>query len=50
MKCPYCHKETDEQTKVCPNCKAAIPHDDKKDEEPLRVNKRIKKERENNGT
>lgn len=46
MKCPYCHKEADEQAKVCPNCKAAIPHATKKDEEPLRVNKRNKKERE----
>ena len=47
MKCPFCHKETDEQMNVCPNCKAAIPHAEKKEEEPLRViNKRNKKESE----
>ena len=47
MKCPYCHKEADEQEKVCPNCKAAIPHEENEDGEPLKViNKRNKKERE----
>lgn len=50
MKCPYCHKETDEQAKVCPNCKAAIPRETNKDAEPLKVLKRNKKESDKNGT
>ena len=46
MKCPYCDKETDEQVKVCPNCKAAIPGQEKNSEESSTVNKRNKKERD----
>ena len=25
MKCPYCNRQIDDKTKVCPHCKAAIP-------------------------
>ena len=50
MKCPFCGRDNDEQAKVCVRCKAAIPHETNKSEEPLTVSKRNKKERENNGT
>ena len=47
MKCPYCGRENEEQAKVCVRCKAAIPHEEKKNDEPIMVmNKRNKKERE----
>ena len=47
MKCPYCGRENDEQVKICIRCKAAIPHEGKKDRETNMVmNKRNKKERE----
>jgi len=47
MKCPYCDKETDEQVKICPNCKAAIPDKKQDVEEPSTGNnRRNKKESE----
>lgn len=44
MKCPFCGTENDEQDKICVHCKAEIPQQETKKEEP--VNKRNKKERE----
>lgn len=30
MKCPYCGKDNDEKAVICEQCKAAIPHEEKK--------------------
>ena len=47
MKCPFCGKENDEQAKICVQCYAAIPHEDK-EEKP--VTRKRKSRGELNGT
>ena len=44
MKCPYCSHENDEQAKTCERCKAALPHDTKKDDKPVKASKAKKGE------
>ena len=39
MKCPYCGHENDDKATKCEKCYAALPHDEKKQEKPVRKTK-----------
>ena len=43
-KCPYCGFEVEDDVYHCPKCKAAIPHEEKTEPEPVRGSKRKNKE------
>ena len=39
-KCPYCSSENDDQTNICQRCKAALPHESNKTEEPVKTKRK----------
>lgn len=43
-KCRSCGHENDDQATVCLRCKAALPHETNKTDEPVRVSKRKRSE------
>ena len=43
-KCPYCGFEVEDDVYHCPKCKAAIPHEEKTEPEPIRGSKIKNKE------